>query len=132
MPTGGSEIWKDAEEMSAAPSEVDPLDRAAKDIMRELQLKAAVCEQNFQRAVVSAHQASMQLRAVENRIEELETECAVVRERAERGERWLQHLAGTIERAFLPGDQSHLVLERQEAEKGGGAKEGADLAGHAI
>jgi hypothetical protein len=96
------------EDADASPNEIDPVDRAGKTLFRELRLKTAVCEQNFQRAVISAHQASMQTRALENRIEELETECVVVRERAERGEWWLQHLAGEIDRAFLPAERSTL------------------------
>jgi hypothetical protein len=119
-------MWQGTEEMSASANDVDPVDRAGNDIFKELQLRAAVSEQNFQRAVISAHQASMQLRAVENRIEVLQAECEVYRERAERGEKWLQRATLAIEQAFSPGEKSE---QRQNSQKVSGVQDAADLAG---
>jgi hypothetical protein len=123
--TPGSAMWQGTEEMSASANDVDPVDRAGNDIFRELQLMAAVSEQNFQRAVISAHQTSVQLRAAENRIEVLQAECEVYREQAERGEKWLQRVTLAIEQAFSPGEKSE---RRRISQSVSGAQDAADLA----
>ena len=118
-------MWQGIEEMATFANDVDPVDRVGNDIFRELQLVTAVCEQNFQRAVISAHQASMQLRAVENRIEVLQAECEVYREQAKRGEKWLQRVTLAIEQAFSPDEK---LERRQSSQKDSGAQDAADLA----
>ncbi len=78
----------------------DALDRAGQEVLSRLRRAASVAEQEKQQAVALAHQASMQLRVVEDRVARLEQEVWGYKQRAERAEGWLQRISQEIEQTF--------------------------------
>jgi hypothetical protein len=78
----------------------DTLDLTGEEALASLRWVANVAEQNIQRAVAQAHQASMQLRVAEDKIARLEQEMGGFKERAEQAEAWLQRISQEIEQAF--------------------------------
>ena len=58
---------------------------------------ANVSAENVERAMTMAHKASMELRAVEDRIIQLEAEVERLRDRATRAEGWLETIKQEIE-----------------------------------
>jgi predicted nucleic acid-binding Zn-ribbon protein len=62
---------------------------------------AALSQQNVERAMTMAHQLSMQLRASEERIQQLESEIENLESRARRAEGWLQAIKQEIEDKLL-------------------------------
>jgi hypothetical protein len=93
----------------------DPLDKAGQSIMGLLQEAATTAKENCGRALRVAHGLSLQLRAAEDQIKELEAELRHFQDRAMRAENWLQRISREIEaRFFEPSDghQQH-ALARQ-------------------
>jgi hypothetical protein len=88
------------------PNNDDTLDRAAHDVLARLQHAAKVAEQNTQQALSMAHQASMQLRAAEDKVAKIEAEIWSYKDRAERAEEWLRRISQAIENTF-PSRQPH-------------------------
>ena len=84
----------------------DQLDRAGQTILQLLNKAAGVAEENSRHAIETAQRLSLQLRAAENRIAELEAEVAAYQEQAERAEQWLHRVYSEIEERFMRGDQS--------------------------
>ena len=78
----------------------DPADNAGQAILDMLRRAASVAEQNTQHAISTAHKLSMQLRAAEDRIRELESHAENYRERADRAEEWLRRIANDLEQTF--------------------------------
>jgi hypothetical protein len=78
----------------------DALDRTAHDVLARLQHAATIAEQNTQQALSMAHQASMQLRAAEDKVAKIEREIWSYKERAERAEEWLRRISQEIEKTF--------------------------------
>ena len=93
-----------AKKQSATP-DADPLDNAGKTVLGLLHRAAEVAEANSQRALDLAHKLSVQLRAAEDHIKELETDIQYYRDRAERAEKWLKQIAAEIEQRFFDADQ---------------------------
>ena len=60
-----------------------------------------MAEQNSRQAVEAAQKLSHQLRAAEDRINELEAEIEAYRDRAERAEQWLHKVYTEIEERLL-------------------------------
>jgi pyruvate/2-oxoglutarate dehydrogenase complex dihydrolipoamide dehydrogenase (E3) component len=58
------------------------------------------------RAMDLAHKLTFQLRAAEERVQELEVEAAHFRERATRAEDWLQHIHREVEQTFFQKKES--------------------------
>jgi hypothetical protein len=79
----------------------DPLDRAAQAILGLLSRAATAAETNYQQAVEMTHKLSVQLRAAEDRMRELEAHARHHQERAERAERWLYQISVEIEQKFF-------------------------------
>jgi hypothetical protein len=79
----------------------DQLDKAGQSILRLLQEAAGMAEQNSRQAVEAAQKHSYQLRAAQDRINELEAEIEAYRDRAERAEHWLHKVYTEIEDRFL-------------------------------
>jgi hypothetical protein len=69
--------------------------------MALLQESAVVARQNCQHALDVAHKLSLQLRAAEDRIKDLEADVRLHQERASRAEQWLLRIARDIEQRFL-------------------------------
>jgi hypothetical protein len=103
----------------------DPLDQAGQTVLGMLQQAAVAASENCQQALDVAQKLSLQLRAAEDRIKDLEADVQHYQERAARGEEWLLHIAKDIELKFLdpnagrsqqsPARQSGPLRRRLEA-----------------
>jgi BMFP domain-containing protein YqiC len=79
----------------------DAVDQAGQTVLGMLQQAAVVAKENFQHALDVAHKLSVQLRATEERVKELEAEVQHCDERAARAEQWLLRISKEIEQRFL-------------------------------
>ena len=79
----------------------DPTDRSGQAIIALLQQAAETANANCDRAMDLAHKLSMQLRAAEERIQELETDVRHYHDRAQRAEKWLARIYKDIEEKFF-------------------------------
>ena len=70
-------------------------------IVTKVQRAADLSTENCDRAMALAHKLSMQLRAAEDRISQLEAEVELLRDRAARAERWLQTIENEIEEKLI-------------------------------
>ena len=89
---------------SPVPNGDDPLDSAGHSILGLLQRAAGMAEENSQHALGIAHKLSLQLRAAEDRIKDLEADVQHYRDRADRAEKWLHHISAEIEQQFFKPD----------------------------
>jgi len=84
------------------PHSYTPLvDEAGEAIIAKLQKAADLSNENCDRAMKLAHKLSMQLRAAEDRVNQLEAEVELLRDRAVRAERWLQIIQKEIEEKLI-------------------------------
>src|SRR6516225_2010621 len=84
------------------PRSYAPLvDEAGEAIIAKLQKAADLSNENCDRAMKLAHKLSMQLRAAEERINQLEAEVELFRDRAARAEGWLQIIQKEIEEKLI-------------------------------
>jgi hypothetical protein len=84
------------------PRSYTPLvDEAGEAIIAKLQKAADLSNENCDRAMKLAHKLSMQLRAAEDRVNQLEAEVELLRDRAVRAERWLQIIQKEIEEKLI-------------------------------
>jgi hypothetical protein len=81
--------------------EGDPLDRSGMAIVSMLQEAVDVAKENCDRALELAHKLSLQLRAAEDRIAQLEGDCRHYQERAARAEKWMHRIHTEIEDRFF-------------------------------
>jgi len=81
--------------------EGDPVDRSGQAIIELLQQAAETASNNCDRAMELAHKLSMQLRAAEERIRELEADTNHYHDRAQRAETWLARIYKDIEEKFF-------------------------------
>lgn len=81
--------------------EGDPLDRSGLAIVGMLEEAVEVAKQNSDRALEIAHKLSLQLRAAEDRIVQLEGDCRHYQERAARAEKWMHRIHSEIEDRFF-------------------------------
>jgi len=77
------------------------VEEAGQAIIAKIQEAADRSNENCDRAMKLAHKLSMQLRAAEERINQLEGEIQLFRERAARAERWLQTIQKEIEEKLI-------------------------------
>jgi hypothetical protein len=70
-------------------------------VVAKIQRAADLSDENCERAMALAHKLSMQLRAAEDRINQLEAEVELLRDRAVRAERWLQTIQKEIEEKLI-------------------------------
>jgi predicted nucleic acid-binding Zn-ribbon protein len=75
----------------------DPIDQAGQGILALVQQAANISKENADRAMSVAHRLSLQLRAAEDRITELQTEIERAQGRAVRAEQWLEAIKREIE-----------------------------------
>jgi hypothetical protein len=85
---------------------VDPLDAAGQSIVQLLHKAAGAAEANSRKALDVAQKLSEQLRAAEERINELEAEAEAYRQKSERAEQWLHRVYTDIEERFLQNADS--------------------------
>ena len=83
-----------------SPVENDRLEHAGQNILGLLQKASAIAEQNTQHAINAAHRLSIQLRASEDRIAELEVALRYHQARADRAEEWLKRISQEIEHSL--------------------------------
>jgi predicted nucleic acid-binding Zn-ribbon protein len=75
----------------------DPIDQAGQGILALVQQAANISKENADRAMSVAHRLSLQLRAAEDRIAELQAEIERAQSRAVRAEQWFEAIKGEIE-----------------------------------
>src|SRR5262245_2335995 len=78
-----------------------PAEEAGQAIIAKIQKAAERSNENCDRAMALAHKLSMELRAAEDRINQLEAEVALFRDRAARAEGWLQTIHKEIEEKLI-------------------------------
>jgi hypothetical protein len=84
------------------PRNYAPLvEEAGEAIIAKIQKAADLSNENCDRAMKLAHKLSMQLRAAEDRVNQLEAEVELLRDRAVRAERWLQTIQTEIEEKLI-------------------------------
>ena len=89
-------------EPKARPRSYDtPLDEAGQAIIAKIQRAADLANENCDRAMKLAHKLSMQLRAAEDRVNQLEAEVELFRHGAVRAEYWLQTIQKEIEEKLI-------------------------------
>jgi hypothetical protein len=81
------------------------VEEAGEAIIAKSQQAADLSNENCDRAMKFAHKLSMQLRAAEDRVNQLEAEVELLRDRAVRAERWLQTIQKEIEEKLMRRDQ---------------------------
>jgi hypothetical protein len=77
------------------------VEEAGEAIIAKIQKAADLSNENCDRAMKLAHKLSMQLRAAEDRINQLQAEVELFRDRAARAERWLQTIQKEIEERLI-------------------------------
>jgi uncharacterized protein YlxW (UPF0749 family) len=77
------------------------VEEAGEAIIAKIQKAADLSNENCDRAMKLAHKLSMQLRAAEEQINQLEAEVELFRDRAARAERWLQTIEKEIEEKLI-------------------------------
>jgi hypothetical protein len=92
------------------PAVVDTLDDAGRAVMGLLQQAAITAKENSNRALGIAHGLSLDLRAAEDRVKELEADLHHFQERALRAENWLRRISHEIENRFF--EQKEPALHR--------------------
>ena len=80
--------------------ESDPIDQAGHALIAMLE-EAATLRENVDRAMSVAHRLSIQLRAAEDRVNQLEAEIKRLESRATRAEQWLQTIENEIEHKLI-------------------------------
>ena len=84
------------------PRSYAPLvEEAGEAIIAKIKKAADLSNENCDRAMKLAHKLSMELRAAEDRINQLEAELELLRARAVRAERWLQAIQKEIEEKLI-------------------------------
>jgi hypothetical protein len=76
-------------------------DEAGQAVIAKIRKAAELSHETCDRAMALAHKLAMQLRAAEDRINRLEREVALFRDRAARAEGWLQTIHQEIEEKLI-------------------------------
>ena len=82
-------------------NDADPVDRSGQAIVGMLQEAVDVAKQNCDRAMDIAHKLSLQLRASEDKVAQLEGDIRYYQERAVRAEKWMLRIQQEIEEKFF-------------------------------
>jgi hypothetical protein len=84
-----------------APDKIAQLDDAGQAIVAQIRTAADLAKEDCDRAMSLAHKLSMELRATEERTQQMATEVEHWRERATRAEQWLRTIQQEIEEKLL-------------------------------
>jgi hypothetical protein len=84
----------------------DPLEDAGRAAFEAIRRAAASAEETTQRALGLAHKTTLQLRAAEERIAQLEAEVQQARVRAQRAEQWLHKIVAEIDQRFSTSSEN--------------------------
>jgi hypothetical protein len=98
------------------PDDGDPAERSGHAIVALLKEAADVTKETCERAVETAHQLSVKLRAAEDRIRELESESKQLQVRATQAEKWLVRIHQEIEDRFFGPEVAPRVSQTGRAE----------------
>jgi hypothetical protein len=79
----------------------DAMDESGQAVLAMLQKAADLSNDNCDRAMAMAHKLSIQLRAAEDQINQLQAENMQLQDRAVRAETWLQVIQKEIEEKLL-------------------------------
>ena len=82
-------------------SDGDSMDESGQAVLAMLQKAADLSNDNCDRAMAMAHKLSIQLRAAEDQISQLQAENMQLQDRAVRAETWLQVIQKEIEEKLL-------------------------------
>ena len=93
-------------------SDGSPLDEAGQAIVAKIQKAAELANENCDRAMTLAHKLSMELRAAEDRINQLEAEVKLFRDRAARAEGWLRIIHKEIEEKLIAPRSASVTEQR--------------------
>jgi hypothetical protein len=88
------------------PDPTTVVDESGRSIVALLERASEMAKHDCARAMDLAHKLTFQLRAAEERVQELEVEAAHFRERATRAEDWLQHIHREVEQTFFQKKES--------------------------
>ena len=88
-------------------SDVTPLDDAGQAIVAQIRTAADLAKGDCDRAMSFAHKLSMELRAAEDRTQQMAREVEHWQERAARAEQWLQTIQREIEEKLLTRRSAH-------------------------
>jgi hypothetical protein len=80
----------------------DSLNDDGQHVLELLRRAGEIAEQNTRYALNTAHKLSMELRAAEDRVNELQASVKVYKQRAEKAEEWMRRIAQEIEQRFNP------------------------------
>jgi hypothetical protein len=78
-----------------------PAEEAGQAIIAKIKRAADLANENCDRAMRLAHKLAMEVRAAEDRINQLEAEVQLFRDRAARAEHWLQTIHKEIEEKLI-------------------------------
>jgi chromosome segregation ATPase len=81
--------------------ENEPIDQAGHALVALLSEAANISKENVDRAMTVAHKLSMELRAAEDRISQLEADIERLESRATRAEQWLEVIKTEIENKLI-------------------------------
>jgi hypothetical protein len=87
-------------------SEIDQLDRTGSAILGLINRAADTTEADIQVARAAAEKLSDQLRAAQDRINQLEANVRYYQGRTDRAEKWLHQISSEIEQRFFEADDS--------------------------
>ena len=93
--------WEQSETIIPFPSGSDPLDNTGQAVLGLVRRAADVAQDNNQHALGIAHKLALQVRAAEDRIQELEADIRHHKGRADRAEKWLHQISLEIEQKFF-------------------------------
>jgi len=85
----------------------DPIDQAGQGVLVLIQRAASISQENADSAMSMAHRLSLELRAAEDRIAELQVETERLQTRAARAEQWLEAIGNEIEDKLIAPMESH-------------------------
>src|SRR6476620_74727 len=85
---------------------ISDVDQSGHRIVALLEKAADKTKADCSRAMDLAHKLTLQLRATEDRVRDLETEAAHYRDRAVRAEDWLQHIHNEVEQTFFQKEEA--------------------------
>ena len=95
------QVLKFAPKEEKAPNRVAQLDDAGQAIVAQIRTAADLAKEDCDRAMSLAHKLSMELRAAEDRTQQMAREVEHWRDRAARAEQWLQTIQQEIEEKLL-------------------------------
>jgi len=79
------------------PDGADAIDQVGQGVLVLIQRAASISQENADRAMSMAHRLSLELRAAQDRIAELQAETERLQTRAARAEQWLEIIKNEIE-----------------------------------